>query len=473
MISSASDTNQLEQPSPTLWGLDPTQLHDRFWAARGIQVIRKSSPVAVDRSAELYLLTDRNTLVIFKLRELMDPLNWVRPDLLYARLDNGRDPSYRETVVTDADGEFVRFQRHYDTSDAKLQRVALTPDSEVAETWAHVSVPVWPKLRPRTVHRLQLTLSGTAYHRFDNRDVRAFMHELIQVWKRPDATIPRIKSLCNGVWVDEDAQVDPDTEFIGPSWIGAGRRLDADDNVVGPAAWWDDPEMRPPESNVDWGEIEPTEVFHGSNSHYQRPARKSQLADVIKRACDITFAATALTFTIPLYPFVMLAIMIEDGWPFFFGHSRETIGKRRFACLKFRSMRKDAEKVKAQMKKENQADGPQFFVKNDRRLTKVGRFIRRFHIDELPQFWNVLVGHMSVVGPRPSPFEENQCCPTWREARLSVRPGVTGLWQVMRSRQKGLDFQEWIKYDIEYVENRSFRLDLWIIYKTVYGMIRR
>jgi len=129
-------------------------------------------------------------------------------------------------------------------------------------------------------------------------------------------------------------------------------------------------------------------------------------------------------------------------------------------------MRKDAEKMKAQLRALNQADGPQFFIENDPRLTRVGRFLRKYNLDELPQLLNVLVGHMSVVGPRPSPHSENQFCPAWREARLSVRPGITGLWQIKRTRRRGSDFQEWIKYDIEYVEKRTWWLDLVIIWKT-------
>jgi lipopolysaccharide/colanic/teichoic acid biosynthesis glycosyltransferase len=135
-------------------------------------------------------------------------------------------------------------------------------------------------------------------------------------------------------------------------------------------------------------------------------------------------------------------------------------------------MRKDAEQIKAELQKQNQADGPQFFIENDPRLTRVGKFIRKTNIDELPQFWNVLVGHMSVVGPRPSPRKENQYCPSWREARLSVRPGITGLWQVNRTRIRGADFQEWIKYDIEYVENQSWLLDIRIVWKTILVLIR-
>jgi lipopolysaccharide/colanic/teichoic acid biosynthesis glycosyltransferase len=130
-------------------------------------------------------------------------------------------------------------------------------------------------------------------------------------------------------------------------------------------------------------------------------------------------------------------------------------------------MRTEADDVKRGLQRANEADGPQFYMRDDPRVTRVGRILRKLQIDELPQFLNVLVGHMSVVGPRPSPHAENQCCPAWREARLSVRPGVTGLWQVRRTRAQGLDFQEWIRYDLEYVARASWRLDLEILVRTV------
>ena len=117
--------------------------------------------------------------------------------------------------------------------------------------------------------------------------------------------------------------------------------------------------------------------------------------------------------------------------------------------------------------------GPQVFIENDPRVTRLGRVLRRFQIDELPQFWNVLRGEMSLVGPRPSPDRENQFCPAWREMRLSVRPGITGLWQTRRTRAEGEDFQEWIKYDIEYVRSASFVLDLKILVSTVRGLLIR
>ena len=114
-------------------------------------------------------------------------------------------------------------------------------------------------------------------------------------------------------------------------------------------------------------------------------------------------------------------------------------------------------------------DGPEIkqATAGDARITKLGAFLRRTNLDELPQFWNVLKGDMSVVGPRPSPHRENQYCPPWREARLSVRPGVTGLWQVMRTREHGRDFQEWIEHDLDYVTHQSWRLDAHIVARTI------
>jgi len=122
--------------------------------------------------------------------------------------------------------------------------------------------------------------------------------------------------------------------------------------------------------------------------------------------------------------------------------------------------------------KDNLCDGPQVLIKNDPRVTRVGSILRSFQIDEVPQFWNVLLGDMSVVGPRPSPEAENQYCPTWREVRLSVRPGITGRWQTERTRAEGKDFQEWIQYDIEYVQRAGFWYDLYLCVRTVWVLLR-
>ena len=455
---------------PTVWGLTPLQLHDRFWAARGVRVVRHGDVGHGDlEGAELYLLTDARSLTIFRLGQLIDTLNWLKPKLLFARLRSTRETGYRERVITDRDGRFIRFQRVYNGAEAGVTRVALTPDITIARAWQQSQEPhpiAWRKLR-RAVNRNDRTtvsIDGSLYDLSFDPEVMQFMRELVQVWRRPDVTIRRARSVNDTVWGDSDTPTNPGTRFIGPIWVGAGRHLDGVDSVVGPAVLWDEPEQRPSAEPVEWDQIEP----HPRGA-LDRPVHLKQLTSVHrvgKRIFDVVFALLAILATLPLYPLVMLAIWCEDGAPFFFAHRRETMGGREFPCIKFRTMRKNAEEIKKELAKQNQADGPQFFMENDPRLTKVGRLLRTFNVDELPQFFNVLVGHMSIVGPRPSPHKENQYCPPWREARLSVRPGITGLWQVMRSRRKGLDFQEWIRYDIEYVENVDWRLDLWIIWKT-------
>jgi lipopolysaccharide/colanic/teichoic acid biosynthesis glycosyltransferase len=222
-----------------------------------------------------------------------------------------------------------------------------------------------------------------------------------------------------------------------------------------------------PADAFDWSQLE-------SPAHRLLPRprlRRGWARRTSKRALDIAVSAAALLCFLPFMPLVMLLIWREDGRPFFFAHTRQTRGGREFPCYKFRTMIKDAEKAKELLRQLNQSDGAHFFIRNDPRLLRVGKWLRRFQIDEVPQFWNILLGHMSLVGPRPSPDKENQYCPAWREARLSVRPGLTGLWQVRRTREPQTDFQEWIRYDLEYVQRESWRLDLWIIAETIRTVI--
>jgi lipopolysaccharide/colanic/teichoic acid biosynthesis glycosyltransferase len=459
-------------PARTVWGLDPQQLHNRYWAAHGVQIVAQGEPSEIVEHAELYLLTDPGTFALFQLGPLMEALNWIKPQVLFVRLHDSRDRGYRENVVLDHQDRFVRFQRLYDTS-SRLTRVAVTPDREIAKLWQSAPNPLsgWRRLR-RFIHRSDRatrSTDGTLYDRGSPREVSYFVQDLVQIWKRPDSTVVRAKRFNDSIWKDPLAKVDPGAKFIGPVWVGAGRTVESSKTVIGPAVIWDDPAARPATEAIEWLTIEPTTPLPPDHL----PRGPGLLDRAAKRGFDVFFSLTAIICTLPLYPFIMLAIWIEDGAPFFFGHRRETRGGREFKCLKFRSMRKDAEKMKAFLRKQNQADGPQFFIEKDPRLTRVGRILRKYNVDELPQFFNVLMGDMSVVGPRPSPHHENQYCPPWREARLSVRPGITGLWQVKRTRRAGTDFQEWIKYDIEYVERRSFWLDIKIIFETVLAMMGR
>jgi lipopolysaccharide/colanic/teichoic acid biosynthesis glycosyltransferase len=458
---------------PTIWGLSPIQVHDRFWAARGVQVVRRGVTVDLDDSAELFLLVDPHCLAVFRLRDLVEVLSWLRPRLMVVRVRDGGHDDYREVVRTTEDGRLVGFDRIYEGLDSRLARIGLTPHRDVARIWQEAtgsSTDAWRRLRraiPREA-RIPRSMPGKLFHVDRHDQVMAYLECVMEAWARPDSTIPRARRDSRGSWHDREGRIEEGASVIGRIWVGAGRTVSKEDMVVGPAILWDDPKFKPSAEAVPWEELEPV-AMRGRSPQRPVVVRRPPPG---KRIFDLIFSLVALALTLPLYPFIILAILIEDGWPVFFTHRRETRGGREFPCLKFRSMRKDAEMIKAQLMTHNVSDGPQFFVKKDPRSTRVGRFLRATQLDEIPQFLNVLLGHMSIVGPRPSPRRENQFCPSWREERLSVRPGVTGLWQIRRTRAEGLDFQEWIRFDLEYVERMSWGLDLWILWRTIAVVLR-
>lgn len=190
-----------------------------------------------------------------------------------------------------------------------------------------------------------------------------------------------------------------------------------------------------------------------------------ELRLAVKRVIDLTGALVGVALASPVMLFTALAIKLEDGGPIFFKQVRAGRHGRKFAMLKFRSMVTDAEKLKQQLLAQNEMDGPVFKMKHDPRITRVGRIIRKTSVDELPQFFNIIMGDMSIVGPRPPlPSEVEQYEP-WQRRRLSVKPGLTGLWQVSGRNQ--VDFDEWMQLDLEYIDKWSLWMDLKIIVRTV------
>jgi exopolysaccharide biosynthesis polyprenyl glycosylphosphotransferase len=193
------------------------------------------------------------------------------------------------------------------------------------------------------------------------------------------------------------------------------------------------------------------------------PEAFAQLA--LKRALDMAVSGLFLvTVAWWLFAFVALIIKLDSKGPVFFLQDRVGLNQRRFKCIKFRSMVVNAEELKAQLAEHNEADGPVFKMRRDPRMTRVGRWIRKFSIDEMPQIVNVFVGDMSLVGPRPPvPSEvENY---TWdQRRRLSVRPGITGLQQV--SGRSDVDFNDWVELDLAYIDNWSLMEDIRILFRT-------
>lgn len=180
---------------------------------------------------------------------------------------------------------------------------------------------------------------------------------------------------------------------------------------------------------------------------------------------DVVCSAAALAVLSPIFLAVAVAIKLEDKGPVIFTQNRTGKDGRVFRMYKFRSMYVDAEKRRSELLARNEADGPLFKIADDPRVTKVGRFIRRTSIDELPQLVNILKGEMSIVGPRPLvTYEQNQCT-EYQAQRLLVKPGLTCIWQV--SGRSDTSFDELIEMDLEYIRNQSLWLDIKLILKTV------
>lgn len=194
---------------------------------------------------------------------------------------------------------------------------------------------------------------------------------------------------------------------------------------------------------------------------------RRSLYPLVKRAAEAVVALVGLIVLLPGLTLVAALIRLTSHGPALFTHDREGKTGKTFHCLKFRTMFKDAHEQQRALYAENKVDGPQFKLDDDPRVTPLGRWLRLTNIDELLQLVNVLLGQMSLIGPRPSPFRENQICVPWRQARLSVRPGITGLWQVCRHERSTGDFHQWIYYDTLYVRHMSLWLDLKILVATL------
>lgn len=193
---------------------------------------------------------------------------------------------------------------------------------------------------------------------------------------------------------------------------------------------------------------------------------KISIYDISKRFIDIVFSLCGLIILSPLLIIVAILIRLESKGNVIFVQDRVGINGKIFKMYKFRSMVCNAEELKRELLIQNEMSGPMFKMKNDPRITKVGRVIRKTSIDELPQLFNVLKGDMSLVGPRPSLPNEVDEFEDWMMKRLSVKPGLTCFWQV--SGRNNIEFEDWMKLDIRYVQERSMLVDLKLIFKTFF-----
>jgi exopolysaccharide biosynthesis polyprenyl glycosylphosphotransferase len=192
---------------------------------------------------------------------------------------------------------------------------------------------------------------------------------------------------------------------------------------------------------------------------------------VLKRTFDLVLSTMLLLVLAPLLAAIAVAVRLSSPGPVIYASHRPGIGGAAFACFKFRTMSNDADQRQADLESLNEASGALFKIRDDPRMTRVGRLLRRYSLDELPQLVNVLRGEMSLVGPRPLPQRDFERLEPWHKKRYLVLPGITGLWQV--SGRSELDFDELVRLDFLYLERWSVFLDLTILVKTVPAVFTR
>ncbi len=204
--------------------------------------------------------------------------------------------------------------------------------------------------------------------------------------------------------------------------------------------------------------------MQNSISKGERDNRK--LYEFLKRIIDLVCSLIGLIVLMPILILIAIIIKIESKGPVIFAQDRVGKNGKLFKMYKFRSMINNAEELKEKLASQNERSGPMFKIKNDPRITRIGKFIRKTSIDELPQLINIIKGDMSIVGPRPSLPNEVKKFEPWMLKRLKVKPGLTCYWQVLG--RNNIEFEEWMKLDIRYVEERNSLIDIVLIIRTFF-----
>jgi exopolysaccharide biosynthesis polyprenyl glycosylphosphotransferase len=208
---------------------------------------------------------------------------------------------------------------------------------------------------------------------------------------------------------------------------------------------------------------------HGAPLFELRPPVLTGWDWAIKRVFDIVVSVLVAVLLLPLWLLIALAVKLDSRGPVLFVDRRIGVGEREFGMLKFRTMVAEAASLQPELENANEAEGALFKIRDDPRVTRVGRVLRRLSLDEIPQIGNVLKGEMSLVGPRPLPLRDHQLLQDWHRARYAVLPGMTGLWQI--SGRSGLTFDDLVRLDFTYLENWSIWLDITIIARTIPAVI--
>jgi lipopolysaccharide/colanic/teichoic acid biosynthesis glycosyltransferase len=409
----------------------------------------------------------------------------------------------KELVQTDDDGHVRRIQRYFAPMTWPFPTGVLA--SLVPVACAQIVAPV--TLASLEELRTQLSASGipnqdVPFHgdTFDLGDEAGVLalneFRVYAASSAIDDSRGRLTPL--GSIVSPLATVHSSARLVGPVIVAAGAEVSAGALVIGPATIGEEAHIGRdavvaqclvlPRAEIAPGTTVRHRVISGHAQHVvassnQRRHTAPHLIEIVepsnraiptyvavKAVFEPIVAAAALLVLSPLLAVMAVLVRLTSPGPVFYGDEREGKDAVPFKCWKFRTMFSNANELQRMLAEQQQMDGPQFKMDHDPRVTKVGSWLRRLNVDELPQLWNVVRGEMSLVGPRPSPFRENQICVPWRNGRLSVRPGITGLWQVCRKDRASGDFHQWIHYDLLYVRNVSFRLDTMIGFATIFTL---
>ncbi|NWF52702.1 MAG: sugar transferase [Nitrospirae bacterium] len=327
------------------------------------------------------------------------------------------------------------------------------------------------------------------------------------------------EEIAQRVWAGKDVKISPNAYLLGPILLDDGCRIEDGAQIIGPAVigkkchisegavireciLWDGASISN-YSHAEYSIIGETSyipdnsiiknmiVLNGlrvgdanlipsdfniksvSSSSENSPigTRSHKLYHISKRVLDISLSAIGIVLLLPLFLFIAISIKIDSPGPLFYKQKRCGKGGKPFRMFKFRTMVENAEELQSELRPKNEVDGPLFKILNDPRVTKLGKFLRETSLDEIPQLFNVLRGEMSLVGPRPLIMDEMKFSQTWRDTRLKVKPGITGLWQIQG--RSLAPFHDWIRYDTFYVKNQSFLLDLKILFKTIKVVLKK
>jgi lipopolysaccharide/colanic/teichoic acid biosynthesis glycosyltransferase len=455
----------------TIWGLDLRQLHDRFWASRGVQVIRAGeAPIRLEEP-ELFMLTDPRALGIFRIDPIVRRMQWLDPALLMVRLRNTRKG---RTCAGHAGTEAERLSCEKANTGAREMRsvwVAFTTDRFLADRWQSISDTgrSWRMLRRyvRPDARPRMILPGRIYCLHIEDEFAAFAGDLVRFWPDPGSVVNGIRKFAPRTWAPASTVVGAAKGTIRGRWVGVGRAAaeDLDSGEFGDGGMkeikgtvlWDDPAACPKIEDLELRTVESVE------SLARTAAQRRRSGQPIQRACDVVFSAIVLTFTLPLFLLVMLAIYLESGRPIFCRRRSQTKGGREFSCLRFRTMRSGAIAYSAVVVEGwSRGDRGRTASKS---VTRVGAILRRYHVDELPMLINVLRGDMSVVGPSPRhPAASHHGSMAYE---TGVRPGITGPWRIQRLRGFEVDPAQGVRLDLEYQIHAGRRLDLKILIQTL------